>query len=826
MSVSIVILARDKEASGTLERCLRSLYERETPIASEVIVYEGGHPAAVVRAIVERLGFPGLRFEEAPRSIPRTDDGGIGDFAAFRNAAFGLAKNEWVGYLDADDVWPAPKATGSRAPDGTPVLSFSEALGKLSPSVDEVWMPYHYAIDGKGVVIEKFDTPRFVRWRRGFYWRNRTGGCHEMLVKLAGAPAGGRVFTGDAAYIEHYPTTPAADRMARNAKLMEAARKGGLLDWGLLHFLAREEEVRGRFADALKHDQQALLVAKAEHEQMISYAAICRLHAICGDLQEGFRVAACAHARFPTSRSVLACMVEIAAAAHMPIFEFWYAKLLAAPAEQQHLDAKNAYATDLWPHLAVGREFMRLGRPGEALKAANRCLAKFSYDAAAQALAREASEAKERADARRSVFTLHQYVRKTLGVQHANQLVLALDGDLYDAACCLLEMPDHTTGTWLQTPLERRPPAQSCAKDQDIWNSAEPRDRILHIYAPVSLVPWSPRQVCEEGGTAEEEALVQAAEALARGRRVVVYAKLSEKAHVRNGVLWRPLEQFRPGDKRAVLIGYQDPSVLLRADVVSDARIAWVQNASGNNEHHLAWRNGGDKRINAFVCGSNWHKDLLVQKLGVDPGRLFVVPATAAESDKPGAGPRRRASGCYLGNPDMGLVDLLSSWPKIREKCSDATLDVFCRLKTCDAAAHDFPIMGAMKAILVALAAQPGVTLHETLGEEASSRLLQTSMALLYPVNQDDAVARNVRRALACGTKVVAYSRGAVDEVLGHPGVARDDAEAFVAAAVAALGEESRPVAANSERPRDAILRSWSSVLSAVEAPRESEVNA
>ena len=83
----------------------------------------------------------------------------VDDFSAARNFSFGFATQDYIMWLDADDVLLES--------DRTKLARLKESL---SPAVDAVMMRYNYGFDGDGNIILSFYRERLVRRDRNFVW--------------------------------------------------------------------------------------------------------------------------------------------------------------------------------------------------------------------------------------------------------------------------------------------------------------------------------------------------------------------------------------------------------------------------------------------------------------------------------------------------------------------------------------------------------------------------------------------------------------------------------------------------------------------------------
>ncbi|QQK76186.1 glycosyltransferase family 2 protein [Salicibibacter cibarius] len=118
----------------------------------------------------------------------------VDDFAAARNFSFEKATQEYILWLDADDVL-AEKDTEK----------FSALKQTLQPSVDAVAMDYHLAFDEYGNVTFYIKRNRLVKRKRQFRW---IGAVHEYLE------VGGTIVQSDIA-VTHLPLHHDSDRNLR-----------------------------------------------------------------------------------------------------------------------------------------------------------------------------------------------------------------------------------------------------------------------------------------------------------------------------------------------------------------------------------------------------------------------------------------------------------------------------------------------------------------------------------------------------------------------------------------------------------------------------------
>jgi len=146
ITISLCMIVRNEEP--VLGRCLDSVKD----IADEIVVVDTGsddHTRKVAGQHTERV-----------YDFPWVDD-----FAAARNFSFSLATQDYILWLDADDV--------ILEADRVKLLALKSAL-----DVDSVTMPYHLAHDENGRVTLSLRRNRLVRRSRNFRW---VGAVHEYL---------------------------------------------------------------------------------------------------------------------------------------------------------------------------------------------------------------------------------------------------------------------------------------------------------------------------------------------------------------------------------------------------------------------------------------------------------------------------------------------------------------------------------------------------------------------------------------------------------------------------------------------------------------------
>jgi glycosyltransferase involved in cell wall biosynthesis len=177
-----------KNEEEVIERCLDSVHD----LVDEIIIVDTGstdRTKEIVSAFTDKI----------------FDFVWINDFAAARNFAFDQAANEYILWLDADDV--------IREADKSKFLQLKK---DLKAEIDAVSMDYHLAFDGEGRVTSSIKRYRLVKRERSFMW---VGQVHEFLA------ISGNLYHSDVA-VTHQPQSN-GEPSFRNLQIYEDMLSSG-----------------------------------------------------------------------------------------------------------------------------------------------------------------------------------------------------------------------------------------------------------------------------------------------------------------------------------------------------------------------------------------------------------------------------------------------------------------------------------------------------------------------------------------------------------------------------------------------------------------------
>lgn len=208
VTISLCMIVKDEEA--VLARCLDSV----AGIADEVVIVDTGSADRTCEIAAQYGRVLSFAWQD--------------DFAAARNFSFAQATQEFILWLDADDVIESEDAA-----------RFRQLKQELETGTDVVMLPYHTAFDAHGRPSFTYYRERLLRRGAGFRWE---GAVHECI-----APRG-RIRYGDAA-VSH--RKQGAGNSGRNLRIYEnLLERGTRLDARGQFYYARELMTHGRYAQA------------------------------------------------------------------------------------------------------------------------------------------------------------------------------------------------------------------------------------------------------------------------------------------------------------------------------------------------------------------------------------------------------------------------------------------------------------------------------------------------------------------------------------------------------------------------------------------------
>ncbi|WP_106767811.1 glycosyltransferase family 2 protein [Paenibacillus faecalis] len=328
ITISLCMIVRNEESS--LQRCLDSI----KGLVDELVIVDTGSTDNT-KAIAANNGAIVYDFEW------------IDDFGAARNFAFSKATQEYILWLDADDVVD-PK-------DHAAFKQLKEMLS-VSRHIDSVTMPYVLTTNEKGEAIFSLRRNRLVRREAGFIWH---GAVHEYLA------VGGQIYNSEIA-IYHKKDKEYTDRNLRiYEKRLAAGEEFSARD---LYYFGNELKDHARYKEALDFYEKFLQTKQGWYEDCIQ--ACLKMEGCHHELQnENDRLPALFRSfEYDKPHSDICCQIgEILLQRemiHPAIYWFEQATQLVIPSDQLTMTQASFWT---WvPHLKLCLCYDQLGQTERA----------------------------------------------------------------------------------------------------------------------------------------------------------------------------------------------------------------------------------------------------------------------------------------------------------------------------------------------------------------------------------------------------------------------------------------------------------------------------
>jgi glycosyltransferase involved in cell wall biosynthesis len=220
-----------KDESDVIARCLESI----AACVDEIIIVDTGSSddtKLIVRNYTDKI----------------YDFKWVMDFAAARNFAFSKATQDFIFWMDADDILEVQEKRG-----------FLELKRKLANHIDVVMMKYNVEFDEAGKVTQAFYRERIFRRETNPQW---VGRIHEA-IQLQGT-----VIRSDVC-ISHKPVLEKKDKL-RNLRFFEKMIADGIaFDAREQHYYAQELSFNKRYAECIPEFEKYLAMPDGWNEQQI-----------------------------------------------------------------------------------------------------------------------------------------------------------------------------------------------------------------------------------------------------------------------------------------------------------------------------------------------------------------------------------------------------------------------------------------------------------------------------------------------------------------------------------------------------------------------------
>lgn len=315
-SITISLCMIVKNEAATIERCLRSV----ASATDEIIIVDTGSTDQTKELV--------RQFTDKIYDFPWIDD-----FAAARNAAFSHASQEYILWLDADDIL-LPN-------DLEKLLLLKQNADR---TVDSYIMHYNVSFDENGNVVSTLGRNRLVKRSKNFQW---IGAVHECLA------VGGKVTETDISIThkkEHH------DTYDRNLMIYEnRLAKGEEFSPRDLYYYANELNDHHRYEEAITYYQKALDTNLCWVEDNISACGkLADCYSMLGDDQNKLRYTYLSF-NYDTPRAEFCCRLgyHFLGLKKYQQAIFWYTLAINLQKPQDQLALLNNACWTWLPHLQL-----------------------------------------------------------------------------------------------------------------------------------------------------------------------------------------------------------------------------------------------------------------------------------------------------------------------------------------------------------------------------------------------------------------------------------------------------------------------------------------
>ena len=836
ISVAMIV----KNCAASLKNCLQSLKDKFLQPCDEIVVLDTGSTddtPAVARALGARVldgttlrkNMAGKVAEWLPEwqehygKEKQFDQGCIMDFAGARQVVTDAAKNDYIFWIDSDDVFDEEQAGSLR-------LICEEHLGK---DVDAVFLNYFYAFDkddGRCTTILKRE--RIVD-RRLYEWK---GKCHETLI-----PRPGAVLRG-AGWFENY----------RGGIIHAAGRRDHTLSDIRNYCIIRDEietdlaygrqpDVRsvfylGNACRGLKRHAEALQMytktynLSGSRDDRYSAAYYIAITYLAPEIQRPAEALDWAYTCLrlkpedPRSHFMLARCYHILGRHQDSLMFFESGKKLPEPTATLHsYDPEHIHTLPYYMAISVGKELK-----DEALvTAAGEHLARHRGD---HPEVREVLEDAKNWLAGRTLVKAVQTMTINSRPKDPNEQI----ENARKLINLLPEVPKELEemGVGRKEPPDDRLVSAAYTNEggeQVVERKQATLDDDLTIWCAQTLEAWGPR-TDSIGGS--EKAVIQMAPRLQKnGWRVTVYCNcpLDQRGlDAASGVIWRHWSELDTQRERGTVIFWRSVKALTVPWPIQ-RRIFWGHDVQRPDQ----WTDVEIAAADEVWLLSDYHATTLGPVLPKLKDKLWITRngIDTALFEKYDGQAKRPNAVVYCSSPDRGILTAIDAFQKAFKDDKTATLDIcygFNRNYRDIAAKQeygnipdlrrDMNYLEYMKLVLGRIDQDPRITYHGRVSWERVAELLSRAGVWLYPTRFPEISCMSAMEAQAAGCRIVATDYAALAETilwsssdvhLCHP----DAAEIELAAAARPAEDPGLRAWARHKYSYDLLAKEWTARL-------------
>lgn len=661
-----------------------------------------------------------------------------GNFVKARTQSFSMATEDFLLWLDADDIIDRPQ-------------EIKNAVSVLSKQQQGIYILYDYDHDEYGNTTVSHWVARIVRNNGSYKWQasisDDTVAVHETLVEVIPRP---KALCGDFKVVHQSTPDRMESSLRRNIELLEGmyGKQGqdGEYDPRTLFYLATHYYDAKQFGQALNLLQNYLQLsgwAEERCEARVYVGNIFRRFEQDSQAATEYLMAIGEYQNSPRPYIELA-EIEYEKSRYQQSAD-WIEKCLQLPKATTTMVQRPMEST-FRAYLLGAQANVNIG--GKKLEVAHEYIQKALKLRPTDPDAKKAQDIiDELIEKREDIRAAMRIVRKYEKAEQATKIVPfinSLPDDVQDNPLVLNTRHQYT--------------------EPKMWG-----EKTIAVYVgqgPLGIWgPWS----LDGGIGGSEEAVIRLSNELAKlGWKVTVYATPGEKfgyynnANKRSGngainwddnvgtktVLWKQYYEFNPKDEYNVLIAWRNPA-FFDAGIKAKKRYLWLHDVMDKEEFIPERLENIDKVIFVGQYHADLYKGVVPEEKWLVSGNGIEVADFIAADGKYKRTPHRMI---YMSSYNRGLKILLDNWNKIRTEAPDATLDIYYGWEGYDAINKDNPERMEWKNKLVKqMKSLPGVKDHGRVSHKQIVKEIATADIFAYPCIFNEVYAISYVKAMAGG---------------------------------------------------------------------------
>ena len=244
-------------------------------------------------------------------------------------------------------------------------------------------------------------------------------------------------------------------------------------------------------------------------------------------------------------------------------------------------------------------------------------------------------------------------------------------------------------------------------------------DKDIAIFCGAGFEVWNGKTIKERGSGGSEEAVYYLSKELAKlGWKVTVYADPGEEIGLHDGVDWRNYFEFNTSDVFNILIGWRNVH-LFKNPIKALRKYLWLHDIPNmmdyidpKTQQMYPHVKGIDKIIPLSMAHRNMIKQISDEKIMVSTNGIVLKDIEKVKEKKD------NHKCIWTSSYDRGLEHLLKIWPDVLKEVPDATLEIMYGTKLFDQFYANNPERMAWKTKVFEMMKQKGITHHDRVGQE------------------------------------------------------------------------------------------------------------